>query len=81
MSYWRKKSEVGKERPNGIWHPVRMQSVNINRQSAKRFNIVFIDGKIGQEQTAILRMSCEENGAIDVLPILCSLVSPFSLSP
>jgi len=46
MSYWRKKSEVGKERPNGIWHPVRMQSVNINRQSTKRFNIVFIDGKI-----------------------------------
>jgi len=46
MSYWRKQSSVGKERPDGIWHPARMQSVNINRSIAKRFNIVFIDGKV-----------------------------------
>lgn len=46
MSYWRDKKAVGKERPAGIYLPSRMVSVNINRQVAKRFNIVFQDGKI-----------------------------------
>jgi len=48
MSYWRQKKAVGKERPSGIYHPARMQSVNINRTVARRFNIVFQDGKIGR---------------------------------
>jgi hypothetical protein len=48
MSYWRSKQAVGKERPSGIYHPNQIQSVNINRKVAKRFNIQFLDGKVGE---------------------------------